>query len=172
MPENIFHVLGRADEPRLLGIRYRVTRGPAVPPEIEVFRSRTGLKVFRNPEIPDPLWTVHDRPCDAPDRLRVVSRIAGAMVVEADMACPGRVVTGDPYAKGWRAEVDGRKAVISEFAGIVRSVPVAAGRHRIEYVYRPATVYWGAGLGLLGLSLAALTWRLDRPGASPGGKAL
>jgi hypothetical protein len=166
MPENVFHVLGHADTPRLFGIRYRVARGPANPPEMEVFQSRTGLKVFRNPDIEDPLWSEHDPPCPVPDRLRVLSRIPRAMIVEADMACPGLVVTGDLYAKGWRVEIDGRRAVMREFAGVVRAVPVAAGHHRIEYVYRPATVYWGAALSVLGFALAALAWRLDgRSGA-------
>jgi uncharacterized membrane protein YfhO len=87
------------------------------------------------------------------------------MMVEADMACPGLVVTGDPYAKGWRVYVDGRKAVMQEFAGVVRAVPVGAGHHRIEYVYRPATVYWGAALSALGFALAAFVWL--RPGAAP-----
>jgi hypothetical protein len=162
MPENVFHALGRAETPRLLGIRYRVAQGPAMPPEVEVFQSRGGLKVFRNPDIQDPLWSEHDSPCPAPDRLRVVSRIPRAMVVEADMACPGLVVTGDIYAKGWRVQVDGRTARIGEFAGLVRAVPVAAGHHRIEYAYRPATVYWGAALSALGFALAAAVWLRDR----------
>ena len=162
MPENVFHVLGRADIPRLFGIRYRIAHRPANPPEIEVFQSRSGLKVFRNPDIEDPLWSEHDPPCSAPDRLRLQSRDPGAMTVEADMACPGLVVTGDLYAKGWRVLVDGRKAGMREFAGVVRAAPVEAGHHRIEYTYRPPVVYWGAALSVLGFAIAALTWQLDR----------
>jgi hypothetical protein len=162
MPENVFHVLGRADTPRLFGIRYRIAHGPANPPEVEVFRSRSGLKVFRNPDIEDPLWSEHDPPCPAPDRLRLQSRDPGAMTVRADMACAGLVVTGDLYAKGWRVLVDGRKAGMREFAGVVRAVPVEAGHHRIEYTYRPPMVYWGAALSVVGLAIAGLTWQLDR----------
>lgn len=161
MPENVFHVVGHAETPRLFGIRYRVARGPATPAERVVFQSRSGLKVFRNPDIEDPLWSVHDPPCGAPDRLRVESREPGAMIVEADLACPGLVVTGDPYAKGWRVLVDGRKARMREFAGVVRAVPAEAGPHRIEYLYRPGMVYWGAALSALGFALAAAVWRLD-----------
>ena len=72
------------------------------------------------------------------------------------MACPGLVVTGDIYAKGWRVQVDGRKASMREFAGVVRAVPVEAGHHRVEYAYRPLTVYWGAALSVLGFAVAAL----------------
>jgi hypothetical protein len=162
LPENVFRVVGHVETPRLLGIRYRIAPGPAIPPEMEVFQSRGGLKVFRNPDIADPLWSEHAAPCPAPDRLRVISRIPRAMVVEADMACAGLVVTGDVYAKGWRVEVDNRRGVISEFAGVVRAVRVGAGHHRIEYEYRPATVYWGAALSALGFALAAAVWRLDR----------
>ena len=71
MPENVFRVLGHAETPRLFGIRYRVARGPSNPPEMEVFQSRSGLKVFRNPDIQDPLWAEHDSPCP---RARPASR--------------------------------------------------------------------------------------------------
>jgi len=37
---------------------------------------------------------------------------------------------------------------------VVRAVHVDAGRHRIEFRYRPGSVYWGAALSLLGLLLA------------------
>jgi hypothetical protein len=37
----------------------------------------------------------------------------------------------------------------------VRAIALDAGSHRIEFFYRPASVYWGLGLTLAGLLAAA-----------------
>jgi uncharacterized membrane protein YfhO len=71
------------------------------------------------------------------------------------MACSGLAVVGDAYYPGWRAWVDGQRVPVQEVEG-VRGVRASAGRHRIEFRYSPASVYWGAGLSLLGLMLAAI----------------
>ena len=76
-------------------------------------------------------------------------------------------VAGDVFAPGWRAEIDGRRSDIREAYGVIRGVVVDAGRHRIEFSYRPASVYWGGALSLVGFLLAAvLVWH-DRRLASP-----
>ena len=69
-----------------------------------------------------------------------------ASVFEADLGCPGWLVSGDPWYRGWRAQVDGRRVPIQEFEGGVRAVKVGAGIHRIEHIYRPNSVYFGVGL--------------------------
>jgi len=153
MPEAVQRILGHPQTPRLFGVEYRVAPPPARPREVEVFRSPSGLVVYRDPVIGQPLWAV-PASCGPPGSLRVVSRVAGEMVVEADLACPALVVAGDPWFTGWRAWVDGRRARIDKFEDVVRAVHVDAGRHRIEFRYRPGSVYWGAALSLLGLLLA------------------
>ena len=154
LPVRTHRMLGNAETPRLFGIRYRVARQPSDPAQQEVFRSRSGLKVYRDPRIAQPLWTWRDVPCAAPDRLRVVSRLPEVFVVEAELGCPGLVVAGDSYYPGWRARVDGERRPVQELYA-VRAVRVGAGRHTVEFRYRPASVYWGFGLTLLGFSIAA-----------------
>ena len=63
-------------------------------------------------------------------------------------------VAGDSYYPGWRARVDGARRPVQELDA-VRAVRAGAGRHVIEFRYRPASVYWGFGLTLLGFSMAA-----------------
>jgi len=128
---------------------------PSNPAQIEVFQSRSGLKVYRDPRIGEPLWSIHQTPCRAPDHLRVITRLSNASIFEASMSCPGLMVAGDNYYRGWRAWVDGRRVPIQEVEG-VRAVELSPGRHRIEFRYRPASVYIGAGLTLLGLMLTAV----------------
>jgi hypothetical protein len=159
LPVRTHRLLGHAETPRLFGIRYRVARQPSDAAQEEVFRSRGGVRVYLDPRIAEPLWTWRDTPCAAPDRLRVVSRTPEVFVVEADLACPGLVVAGDSYYPGWRARVDGERRPVQELDA-VRAVRAGAGRHVIEFRYRPASVYWGFGLTLLGFTMAAfLCWR-------------
>jgi uncharacterized membrane protein YfhO len=94
------------------------------------------------------------------DRFRVISRAPQQFVMEAELACPGLVRVGDSWYPGWRARVDGEKKPVQELDS-VRAVQVEAGRHKIEFYYRPASVYWGLGLTLLGLAVAAGTMRVS-----------
>jgi hypothetical protein len=159
MPERIHSMMGDARTPRLYGVQYRVAKAPSNDAQVEVFQSRSGLKVFRDPRIGEPLWVYREAPCGSPDRLRVVRRLPGASAFEGDLACAGLLVVGDPYYKGWRAWVDGRRTPIQEFEGGTRAVRVAAGRHRVEFRYEPLSVYLGAALTALGLLAAAVLWR-------------
>ncbi len=154
LPVRTHRMLGNAETPRLFGIRYRVAKKPSNPAQEEVFRSRSGLGVFRDPRIADPLWTWRDAPCAAADRLRVISRVPDVFVVEADLPCPGLVIAGDAYYPGWRAWVDGVRRPVQELDA-VRAVRVDAGRHTIEFRYRPASVYWGFGFTMLGCLVVA-----------------
>src|SRR5437879_5510075 len=88
LPLRTHRMLGNAEKPRLFGIRYRVAKKPSSLAQEEVFRSRSGLSVFRVPRIGDPLWTWRDAPCATPDQLRVIWRVPDAFVVEANLSCP------------------------------------------------------------------------------------
>jgi hypothetical protein len=163
LPVRTHRLLGRAETPRLFGIRYRVARKPSDAAQEEVFRSRSGVAVYRDPRIGEPLWTWRETPCSAPDRLRVLSRAPEVFVVEAELGCPGLVVAGDSYYPGWRVWVDGVRRPVQELDA-VRAVRAGAGRHVIEFRYRPASVYWGFGLTLLGFSVAFFALAQGRDG--------
>ncbi|SPE34195.1 conserved membrane hypothetical protein [Candidatus Sulfopaludibacter sp. SbA6] len=162
MPENVFRIVGHPPTPRMFGIQFWVARKPADATQVEVFQSRSGVKVYRNPGIGEPLSSVHNIPCAGADRFNIVSRVPNAFVIDADFACPGLAVAGDPWYPGWRARVDGKRQPVQEFEGVVRAVPVNAGRHRIEFRYRPGSVYWGAALTACGLLLTGLICAFDR----------
>ena len=87
----------------------------------------------------DPQFSGTARLSDArPDRVQV----------EADLARPGYVVLVDTYDSRWRAKVDGQGVTVLRANVAFRAVQVPAGRHRIEFVYRPPSL-------LLGLAISA-----------------
>ena len=160
MPERTQRLLGHEETPRLFGIRYHVGRTPWGGAQRVVFRSRSGLQVFEDPRIGEPLSVLRDAPCAGADSLRSITRAADGATVAADLACPGLLVVGDAYYPGWRARVDGRRTPVQE-VNAVRGVRLDAGHHRVEFVYRPAPVYWGAGLAFAGIGLVLVVWLQD-----------
>ena len=85
----------------------------------------------------------------APDRV----------VVEAEASGAAHLVLVDAYDPGWRATVDGRPSPVLRANVAFRGVALPAGRHVVEFLYRPRSVMWGlwiSGAALLaGAALAA-----------------
>jgi hypothetical protein len=150
IPESTQRLLGHEETPRLFGIRYYVGRKPSHPTQEEVFRSRSGLIVYRDPRIDQPMSAFRTEPCAGTDRFTSLTRTPGYVVLDAELACPALVLVGDAFYPGWRARVDGNRTPVQEVSAI-RAVPAAAGRHRIEFFYRPASIYWGFGLSVAAL---------------------
>jgi hypothetical protein len=78
---------------------------------------------------------------------------ATSVTLRADSPCRAMVVLADVWFPGWKAYVDGRPAKIWKAYNVVRGVVVDAGRHEVRMVYRPASVFIGAGLAGLGIIL-------------------
>jgi hypothetical protein len=152
MPLRVHRVLGHEETPRTFGIRYRVGRTRTHQEQFEVFRAPNGLSVFRDPRgAAEPMWAI--APCLP--RFHLLGREPHRVTLDAEMPCEGLAVIGDPYYPGWRAYVDGRRVPVQEVDG-VRAVRLDAGRHRVEYRYRPASVYWGLGLTLAALAVTGV----------------
>lgn len=174
---------------QLFGVRYYVGDKPIAPDQREIYSSPSGLKVFENPGTLPRAWTVHrvvrdSQParlfdptfdprreaflpsepptletCDG-DTVDLVRHRPNAVEIAAEMRCRGLVILSDNYFPGWRATVDGQPAPIHEAYGSIRGVVVEKGSHTVRMVYRPLSVYAGAGLSLLGCLLTAgFAWR-------------
>jgi uncharacterized membrane protein YfhO len=91
---------------------------------------------------------------------RVVSYAPERVVVEVEADRPGNVVLTDAFYPGWQATVDGSEVPILRAEPYFRAVPVEAGRHRVEFAYRPLSLRLGSALSglsmLVGLVVLAL----------------
>ncbi|MBV8817723.1 MAG: YfhO family protein [Acidobacteriaceae bacterium] len=88
--------------------------------------------------------------CDGTDQVEFKKYEAEKVVLSANMACQGLVVLSDTYFPGWRATVDGKTVQIQPVNNAMRGVVVPRGPHEVVMRYRPASVYWGGALTLLG----------------------
>ena len=90
------------------------------------------------------------QPCHG-DKILVTRHDASRVTLRANMACDGVVILSDMYYPGWKALVDRKPVEIHQVNLAMRGVAVPAGSHEVRFVYRPASVYAGAGLTALGL---------------------
>ncbi len=84
---------------------------------------------------------------------RIVVYEPNRVVIETDTPQPGLLVLTDQYDAGWRASVDAAPAAVLRADYLFRGVPLPAGAHRVELVYRPISFTLGA-VGTLGSMLA------------------
>ncbi|MGI8745822.1 MAG: hypothetical protein ACR2NN_25250 [Bryobacteraceae bacterium] len=100
--------------------------------------------------------------CSAPDDVSIPSYKSEVVTIRANMGCDGMVVISDAFFPGWGARVDGKPAEIYEVDGPLRGVLVPQGSHQLTMRYRPASVYLGAALTLLGIAGTAVLTTLAR----------
>jgi hypothetical protein len=123
-------------------------------------RIADGLQTYRTLADPafDPLGEVV-LPEGGPERAagragptRILELRPDRLVIAADLDQPGHVVVLDTYDPGWKATVDGRAAPVLRANGAFRAIPVHAGSHVVEMVYRPMSIR----VGLLASAAAVL----------------
>ncbi len=96
---------------------------------------------------------------------RVVERVPGRLVVEAQTDANALLVLSEIDYPGWQARLDGQKAPLVRANTILRAVPLPAGAHRLEMDFRPWTVLAGQVLSALTVIAAVVAvWRWLRAG--------
>ena len=91
-------------------------------------------------------------------------------MIDVKLSRPGLVVLADVHYPGWRLTVDGRPAVILRTNRLMSGAAVAAGSHRIVYIYEPLSVTLGCLLTLLGIAALAGLVAWARRSATAGGR--
>ncbi len=61
--------------------------------------------------------------------------------VEVEAASDGLLVLNDKYDPDWKVRVDGKRAELIRANYLMRAVKVPAGRHTVEFTYRPNVPY-------------------------------
>ena len=95
-----------------------------------------------------------DRP---PGTLRIEQRDAASLAIAVDAARDALLVVSRLDFPGWRATVDAKETPIVRVHGAMMGIVVPVGRHRVEIVYRPRSLLFGALTSLAGV-VALLAW--------------
>ncbi len=84
-------------------------------------------------------------------------------VIEAVTDHPAILVLSEIYYPGWEARVDGWKTDVLRVDYLLRGVPLTAGKHQVEFVYRPGSLMTGAAVSVTALFVWLAMW-WGRPG--------
>jgi hypothetical protein len=102
--------------------------------------------------------------CDRKDDVQLLERHADRLLFKANMACKGMLILSQTFYPGWEATVDGRQERLYQAYGVLQGVVTGSGSHRVEFLYRPKTVFWGFSLTSLGLVVAFFAAARRAPG--------
>lgn len=109
--------------------------------------------------LPEPAGgPVDDRACGPAGSARVVALHPDRVRVEVEAARAAYLVLADAWDPGWRVAVDGARAPLLRANVGFRGVLLPAGRHAVEWVYRPTGVLVGAAISLASLLTLLATW--------------
>ena len=72
------------------------------------------------------------------------------------------VVLTDAYYPGWRAQANGNEIPIYRANSVFRAVELPAGEHRVEFSYRPTSLYIGAAITALSVLVITLLLGMTR----------
>jgi hypothetical protein len=87
------------------------------------------------------------------------------VVLAVDASRPALLLLADPWAEGWRVEIDGRPADLLRADLSLRAVALPAGAEEVRFVYRDPAVSRGMSLAVAGIMGAMivffLAWRRE-----------
>ena len=83
--------------------------------------------------------------------MEILERLPNRLVLEVDTDADGILVLSEIDYPGWQATVDGRQVPILRANTLFRALPLQAGQHRIEMVFKPWTVFVGLAISVLTL---------------------
>ncbi len=78
----------------------------------------------------------------------IVEYRANRVVAEVESSAAGRLILTDLAWPGWNAAVDGAPVESVVVEGMYRGVDLSSGKHTVVWTYRPAALYWGAGISV------------------------
>jgi hypothetical protein len=91
--------------------------------------------------------------CEGADQIQTRVWEPARVVADVNMRCRGMLILGDSWFPGWRAYVDGHRVPVYNAYNLVRGVVVEGGNHHLAFRYLPGSVFTGAALALLGITL-------------------
>ena len=97
-----------------------------------------------------------DAAAPSPGEARIVAYEHEHAVVDATARRPSLLVLTDLHFPGWKARVDGRDAPLERVDYLLRGVMVPPGRHRVEFLYEPASWTIARSITLAGLLALAV----------------
>jgi hypothetical protein len=86
----------------------------------------------------------------------IVDSTSTSITIKAELTAAGYLILTDAWYPGWTALVDGVPTPVLPAYVAFRAVPLSAGKHTVEFRYRPPLATIGAGVSLLAFAACGL----------------
>jgi hypothetical protein len=88
--------------------------------------------------------------------IEFVSDEPGRMCLTTTAPNPQELVIAESYHSGWKARLDGNEVTVVREPGDYIGCLVPAGEHRVEFCFRPRSLWWGIRVSLATTVLSAI----------------
>jgi hypothetical protein len=107
---------------------------------------------------------MNQREChpDSDAIFEIISDNTNRLAVDVKTSTSGWLLISDVWYPGWGVTIDGEEAEISRADYLFRAVAVPTGDHRVEFRYRPVSLYIGSFLSTCGWLAAIFLIRRQR----------
>lgn len=82
---------------------------------------------------------------------KIIKYLPEQITIETDSGTNSLLVLLDTYYPGWKAFVDGKETPILKVNFTFRALQVTKGIHTVEFLYLPASVYWGTLITIISI---------------------
>jgi len=135
----------------LLNVRYVAAEFDLPLADFALEKQFGGTRLYRNLAALPRAWV---QPEDSPlgEGIRPVEFLAESSDrIHLRAEGPGLLLLSEVNYPGWQAWVDDRSVPVETAAGLLRSLRLPSGEHRVEFGFRPTSLYLGWGLSLAAL---------------------
>ncbi len=91
----------------------------------------------------------------AGQQIKVTQENVNTITIDVTTEKPGQLILTDLAYPGWKVFIDDQPATPLVIDEMFRGVDLPAGTHRVQWQYRPRSVWWGAVISLITLLLLA-----------------
>jgi uncharacterized membrane protein YfhO len=146
----------RRDMLNLFGVRYLVSEAPLEGKDLRLVYDKEA-KVYEVLPASSRVWATAGAfdPADSIGSAAIVADEINQVRIEANLPGPGKLVLADTLYPGWHAETDGKELSIQLANEAFRAVALPAGKHQVEFSYRPAVFKTGLFAFLCALAISA-----------------
>ncbi len=130
-----------------------------VPPDVTLLSHVQGIPIYGR--LDDAVQYATVQQVNVERRVCEAQGAGGHINVTCDIDMPGILTIHENMWSGWKVSIDGQPAVLREEEPWL-SVDVPAGKHTVEFRYRPWDVPLGLALCIVGIALSGyLLWKGD-----------
>ena len=142
----------------LINVKYVISEFPLENPDLQELNNNDGNYIYRNTIVSQRAWIERSHQNNLDDQAKSVESIQELTLspnrITLSASGPGKLILSEINYPGWKVFVDEEKKSIEQAYGLLRSVNLPEGKHKVEFIFRPVTVYFGIGLAVLGWLLS------------------